>query len=251
MTSTASPTTTLAPWATCYRCQFVIYTDPERLLEVEARLQGAIDEFGRRNDPAGLAKAHRVRAGAQVTTRPDRRLRSRPLRGAHRGATKRRPPTDHRGAGCGAGSGAVGAEPRAEGRRPVSRRGPDAADDDGRTLARGDVDALSRGAGTASGPAGQGPDDAGRRPPGRRRPRPAARADGDRAVRGNHRIDGRRPCRRRTTFPDRVGGVGRPGRRSRRRSGRRASGAVGPRPGSGRRSRSSTRPSASASRAAT
>ena len=56
---------TLAPWATCYRCQFVIYTDPERLLEVEARLQGAIDEFGRRNDPAGLAKAHRVRAGAR------------------------------------------------------------------------------------------------------------------------------------------------------------------------------------------
>ena len=56
---------TLAPWATCYRCQFVIYTDPERLLEVEARLQGAIDEFGRRNDPAGLAKAHRVRASAR------------------------------------------------------------------------------------------------------------------------------------------------------------------------------------------
>ena len=56
---------TLAPWATCYRCQFVIYTDPERLLEVDARLQGAIDEFGRRNDPAGLAKAHRVRAGAR------------------------------------------------------------------------------------------------------------------------------------------------------------------------------------------
>ena len=56
---------TLAPWATCYRCQFVIYTDPERLLEIEARLQGAIDEFGRRNDPAGLAKAHRVRAGAR------------------------------------------------------------------------------------------------------------------------------------------------------------------------------------------
>ena len=56
---------TLAPWATCYRCQFVVYTDPERLLEVDARLQSAIDEFGRRRDPAGLAKAHRVRAGAR------------------------------------------------------------------------------------------------------------------------------------------------------------------------------------------
>ena len=38
---------------------------PERLLEVDARLQGAIDEFGRRTDPAGLAKAHRVRASAR------------------------------------------------------------------------------------------------------------------------------------------------------------------------------------------
>ncbi|WP_099039589.1 AAA family ATPase [Mycobacterium neglectum] len=55
----------LAPWAICYRCQFVVYTDPERLLEVEARLHEAIDEFGRRADPAGLAKAHRVRAGAR------------------------------------------------------------------------------------------------------------------------------------------------------------------------------------------
>ncbi|ORB68822.1 nuclear transport factor 2 family protein [Mycolicibacterium tusciae] len=55
----------LAPWATCYRCQFVVYTDPERLLEVEARLHEAIDEFGRRTDHAGLAKAHRVRAGAR------------------------------------------------------------------------------------------------------------------------------------------------------------------------------------------
>ncbi len=35
------------------------------MLEVDARLQGAIDEFGRRRDPAGLAKAHRVRAGAR------------------------------------------------------------------------------------------------------------------------------------------------------------------------------------------
>jgi class 3 adenylate cyclase/ketosteroid isomerase-like protein len=56
----------LAPWATCYRCQFLVYTDPERLLEVDARLQGAIDEFGRRDDPAGLAKAHRVRASARA-----------------------------------------------------------------------------------------------------------------------------------------------------------------------------------------
>ena len=56
----------LAPWATCYRCQFVVYTDPERLLEADARLQGAIDEFGRRGDPAGLAKAHRVRASARA-----------------------------------------------------------------------------------------------------------------------------------------------------------------------------------------
>ena len=56
---------TLAPWATCYRCQFIVYTDPERLLEVDARLQDAIDEFGRRKDSAGLAKAHRVRAGAR------------------------------------------------------------------------------------------------------------------------------------------------------------------------------------------
>ncbi|AGB22983.1 putative ATPase [Mycobacterium sp. JS623] len=56
----------LAPWATCYRCQFVVYTSPERLLEVDTRLQSAIDEFSRRNDPAGLAKAHRVRAGARA-----------------------------------------------------------------------------------------------------------------------------------------------------------------------------------------
>jgi hypothetical protein len=56
----------LAPWATCYRCQFIVYTDPERLLEVDARLQGAIDEFGQRKDPAGLAKAHRVRASARA-----------------------------------------------------------------------------------------------------------------------------------------------------------------------------------------
>ncbi len=57
---------TLAPWAICYRCQFLVYTEPERLLEVDERLQSAIDEFGRRNDAAGLAKAHRVRAGARA-----------------------------------------------------------------------------------------------------------------------------------------------------------------------------------------
>nr|WP_090343975.1 nuclear transport factor 2 family protein [Mycolicibacterium malmesburyense]CRL75206.1 adenylate/guanylate cyclase family protein [Mycolicibacterium malmesburyense] len=56
----------LAPWATCYRCQFGVYTDPERLLEYDARLQWAIDEFARRVDAAGLAKAHRVRASARL-----------------------------------------------------------------------------------------------------------------------------------------------------------------------------------------
>lgn len=56
----------LEPWATCYRCQFVVYTDPERLFDVDARLQGAIDEFARRGDPAGLAKAYRVRATARA-----------------------------------------------------------------------------------------------------------------------------------------------------------------------------------------
>ncbi|MFO7165461.1 MAG: adenylate cyclase, partial [Mycolicibacterium hassiacum] len=55
----------LAPWATCYRCQHTVYTDPARLPQVDELLQGAIDEFGRRSDPAGLAKAHRVRAGAR------------------------------------------------------------------------------------------------------------------------------------------------------------------------------------------
>ncbi len=62
----------LAPWATCYRCQFIVYTEPERLPEVDTRLQGAIDEFGRRKDSAGLAKAHRVRAEREIAPRPDR-----------------------------------------------------------------------------------------------------------------------------------------------------------------------------------
>ncbi|WP_082683082.1 nuclear transport factor 2 family protein [Mycobacterium sp. GA-1285] len=56
----------LAPWATCYRCQFGVYTDPDRLLEYDALLQGAIDEFAGRADSAGLAKAHRVRASARL-----------------------------------------------------------------------------------------------------------------------------------------------------------------------------------------
>ena len=56
----------LSPWAICYRCQFTVYTDPARLPEVDDLLRGAIDEFGRRRDHAGLAKAHRVRAGARA-----------------------------------------------------------------------------------------------------------------------------------------------------------------------------------------
>lgn len=55
----------LAPWAICYRCQFIVYTDPSRLLEVDERLQEAIDEFARRGDPGGSAKAYRVRAGVR------------------------------------------------------------------------------------------------------------------------------------------------------------------------------------------
>lgn len=55
----------LAPWAICYRCQFIAYTDPSRLPEADERLQGAIDEFSQREDTAGLAKAHRVRASAR------------------------------------------------------------------------------------------------------------------------------------------------------------------------------------------
>ncbi len=56
----------LAPWAICYRCQLVVYTDPSRLPEADDRLQEAIDEFARRGDAAGLAKAHRVRANARA-----------------------------------------------------------------------------------------------------------------------------------------------------------------------------------------
>jgi class 3 adenylate cyclase/ketosteroid isomerase-like protein/tetratricopeptide (TPR) repeat protein len=56
----------LAPWTTCYQCQLVVYTDPTRLLEVDGRLTDAIEEFSQREDAAGLAKAHRVRAGARA-----------------------------------------------------------------------------------------------------------------------------------------------------------------------------------------
>ena len=56
----------LAPWAICYRCQLVVYTDPTRLPEVDELLQGAINDFARRTDAAGLAKAHRVRANARA-----------------------------------------------------------------------------------------------------------------------------------------------------------------------------------------
>ncbi len=46
----------LAPWAICYRCQLIAYTDPSRLLEADERLQGAINEFGRRKDTAGTGQ---------------------------------------------------------------------------------------------------------------------------------------------------------------------------------------------------
>lgn len=56
----------LVPWAVCYRCQFIVYTDPSSLPEIDQRIQVAIDEFARRGDPAGLAKAYRVRANARA-----------------------------------------------------------------------------------------------------------------------------------------------------------------------------------------
>lgn len=55
----------LAPVAACFRCQFLVYTDPTRLREVDERLGGVIEEFIRRGDASGLAKAYRVRAGAR------------------------------------------------------------------------------------------------------------------------------------------------------------------------------------------
>ncbi len=57
---------TLKPWATCYRCQYLAYTDPSRLPEIDGRLQSAIDEFAHRGDHAGSAKAYRVRAHARA-----------------------------------------------------------------------------------------------------------------------------------------------------------------------------------------
>ena len=48
---------------------------------------------------------------------------------------------------------------------------------------------------------------------------------------GNHRVDGRRPGRRRAALPHRPGRFGRVGRRRRRRPGRRASGEIGSRAG--------------------
>ena len=138
-------------------------------------------------------------------TRPGRRLRGRPLRGAHRGTAGRGPPTDHRRAWRGTERGAVGAEPRAQGRRAVSGCRPDATHDNGGAVTRGDVVALPGGAGAAARATGQGPLDAGRRPPGRRRPRPSTRADGDRAVRRDHRVDGGRPGRGRAALPNRHG----------------------------------------------
>lgn len=55
----------LAPEAACYRCQFLVYTDPSSLHEVDQRLGGVIEDFRRRGDAIGLAKAYRVRAGAR------------------------------------------------------------------------------------------------------------------------------------------------------------------------------------------
>lgn len=56
----------LDPVAACFRCQFLVYTDPSRLREVDERLGGAIAEYIRRGDATGLAKAYRVRAGARA-----------------------------------------------------------------------------------------------------------------------------------------------------------------------------------------
>ncbi len=56
----------LARAADCFRCQFLVYTDPSRLREVDHRLDGVIEEFVRRGDAAGLAKAYRVRAAARA-----------------------------------------------------------------------------------------------------------------------------------------------------------------------------------------
>ncbi len=64
-------------------------------------------------------------------------------------------------------------------------------------------------------------------PPDRCGPRPAPRADGDRAVRGDHRVDGGRPGRRRAALPHCARGFGRVGGRRRCRPGRRAACEIG------------------------
>lgn len=55
-----------SPWETCYRCQLLINTDPSRLPEVEDRLGVVIEDFASRDDAAGTAKAHLVRASARA-----------------------------------------------------------------------------------------------------------------------------------------------------------------------------------------
>ena len=55
-----------ASWATCYRCQILIHTEPSRLPDVEDRLGAVIEEFVSRGDAAGSAKAYLVRASARA-----------------------------------------------------------------------------------------------------------------------------------------------------------------------------------------
>ena len=142
----------LAPWAICYRCQLVVYTDPSRLLEVDERLQGAIDEFTRRADAAGLAKAHRVRASARA------RLGRvgdceidlfEALIAARRGGDHRQI-TAALGAAPNAALWGPSPAPKAGGRLPGC--GSDATHDDGGAIAGGDVAALPGRAGAAAWP---------------------------------------------------------------------------------------------------
>ncbi|MGV1089067.1 MAG: nuclear transport factor 2 family protein, partial [Mycobacterium sp.] len=65
LADTAPSEDTLASQAACYRCQFLTYTDPSRLREVDERLSAVIENFRRTGAAAGLAKAYRVRAGAR------------------------------------------------------------------------------------------------------------------------------------------------------------------------------------------
>ncbi len=53
-------------WAACFRCQVLIHTEPSRLPEIEDRLGSVIEDFTARDDAAGLAKAHLVRASARA-----------------------------------------------------------------------------------------------------------------------------------------------------------------------------------------